>query len=147
MNRTGTPARRREIGFPSPLALLKLAIYLTVPAALWIATNYPSIEEFFEARSLRDRNRAEVRRLETDRARLSEEAAEFRTGDARAVEKAARERHDMVRRGERVILLEPADGEVPETAPEAPAAAESEHAESAEHGETAELPPATGVLD
>lgn len=83
---------------------------------LWAVSNYPTLQEFYSARVLRNRNRHEVARLETQYQSLLTEQGELEAWGFSA-EKAIRERFRMALPGEKIIVIvPPAEDEQPGSA-------------------------------
>lgn len=105
---------RREI-HPSPVAragaLSRWLVAASVLLAAWLAFNYGTLKEFFEARHLRNENRRQVSQLEQRYFHLVQEKRELEQLGFPA-EKALRERFKMIKPGEKLIIIEaPGGGE------------------------------------
>ncbi len=77
---------------------------------LWPVSNYPTLQEFYRARVLRNQNRHEVARLEAQYQSLLIEQGELEAWGFSA-EKAIRERFRMALPGEKIIVIVPPGGD------------------------------------
>lgn len=97
---------------PSPLARAgALTRWLSIGAVLlgiWLALNYTTLREFFEARHLRNDNRRQVSQLEQKYFQLVQEKRDLEQFGFPA-EKAIRERFKMIRPGEKLMIIETPD--------------------------------------
>ncbi|GEM_PF-4693193 len=95
---------------PVALRLLRWGLLPLGLGAAWLAFNYDTLKQYFEARDRRNENRRLVHQLERQRQTLAEEKAALLRGGF-AAEKAVREGFKMARPQERVILVEPPPAE------------------------------------
>lgn len=102
-----TSARgRRPSRFP---ALCRWAVYIAVPAALWLSINREKLAQLFEYERDFERTRRETEKLEAELAALAVEKRDLAEGGF-TTEKVIRERFGMIRPGERVILIDSRNG-------------------------------------
>ncbi len=89
-----------------PKTIVMWAAYLFIPAAIWIYYNYATLQAYFNERDRYNTYRTEVANLEKQQARLSDDLKSLKSGGF-SLEKTIRERHGMIKPGEKVIILNP----------------------------------------
>jgi cell division protein FtsB len=88
-----------------PLTLLKWAIYLIIPATIWVWANFPTIQAYLKARDRRETYQQEVSQLKSLQEQLVSERTELQTGGFQ-LEKTIREKQFMVYPGEKIIVIQ-----------------------------------------
>lgn len=95
-----------HLGFRLPLFWIKSLAFCGILFGLWVAVNYQTLREFFQARQRRNETKLAVLDMERQYSSLEREKQALEAWGFPA-EKAVRERFKMIRPGEKVILLEP----------------------------------------
>lgn len=99
-------ALTRPFGWRLPSLAIKIASYAFVGAALMLYINYPTLQEYFQARQRRESYSESVAALKKEYSRLLREQAELKNGGFET-EKTIRERLRMVKPGERILFIDP----------------------------------------
>jgi hypothetical protein len=90
---------------PRPLVWLKWGMLAAGVSVLWLALNYATLNEYFEARARRNEIKRTVQAMEQQYHTLQHERGELEMWGF-AAEKAIRERLKMARPGEQVIIID-----------------------------------------
>ncbi len=91
-----------------PIFLIRWLSCLLVLSILWVWMNYSKLHEYFGTRDRLYKLRMLVERLEGQQHKLDREQRALKNGGFQA-EKAIREQLYMIRRGERILVIEDPD--------------------------------------
>ena len=91
-----------------PIFLIRWLSCLLVLSILWVWMNYSKLHEYFGTRDRLYKLRTSVGRLEGQQHKLDREQRALKNGGFQA-EKAIREQLYMIRRGERILVIEEPD--------------------------------------
>jgi cell division protein FtsB len=91
-----------------PTRLIRWLSCLVVLSILWVWVNYTKLYEYFETREQLYDLSSSVQRLESQQNKLDKEQHALKNGGFQA-EKAIREQFFMVRKGERLLVIESPD--------------------------------------